>query len=159
MGPTIRIVDGVTLRASENDNGEFWIDWKSIQQFFDVMYINWDPTMFSYKFTLHFCWHQVWRGAVLPCSHHLTPVSYQDKGPVKDLYNMQENPQYRFAINPSEDTEVFVLLSRHIVDISDFAENKEYITVHVYKGGRRIFYPEDPYMQGVKINRQVVGWG
>ena len=33
--------------------GVFWIDWKSLQKFYDVIYINWRPDMFTHKSTLH----------------------------------------------------------------------------------------------------------
>lgn len=45
--------------AMKEDNGEFWIDWKSVQRFYDVMYLNWDPGMFSHRYPVHFVWHQV----------------------------------------------------------------------------------------------------
>lgn len=40
------------------------------------------------------------------------------------------------------------------MDIADFRENREYITVLVYKGGKRVYYPHDPppYIDGVRIN-------
>lgn len=33
--------------------GVFWIDWKSLLTFFDVIYINWKPGMFQHESTLH----------------------------------------------------------------------------------------------------------
>lgn len=33
--------------------GVFWIDWKSVCTFYDVLYINWKPDIFKYKRTVH----------------------------------------------------------------------------------------------------------
>jgi len=48
---------------------------------------------------------------------------------------------------------VWLLLSRHILDIADFKDNKEYITLLVYKNnGKRVYYPFDPppFIDGVR---------
>ncbi len=89
-----------------------------------------------------------------PCVHvhtitrtpacHRHQVWKQDEGPVKDLYNLGYNPQYRLRVAAGKEADVRVLLTRHITAIGDFAQNKEYITMHVYKGGERIHYPDDP---------------
>ncbi|KAK2172111.1 hypothetical protein NP493_993g00016 [Ridgeia piscesae] len=50
---------------------------------------------------------------------------------------------------------VWILLTRHITDKDDFADNREFITLLVYKSnGKRIYYPYDPppYKDGVRIN-------
>ncbi|XP_064072702.1 calpain-7-like isoform X2 [Vanessa tameamea] len=119
--------------AAQYDNGVFWIDFPSILNFFDVFYLNWNPELF--KFT--YCIHQKWDAG---------------NGPVKDAYNISENPQ--FTLHVQGKGAVWLLLTRHITQIEDFQDNKEYITLLVYKNGRRVYYPYDPppYIDGIRIN-------
>lgn len=119
--------------ASQYDNGVFWIDYASILKFFDVFYLNWNPELF--KFT--YCIHQKWDAG---------------NGPVKDAYNISENPQ--FTLHVQGKGAVWLLLTRHITRIDDFRDNKEYITLLVYKNGKRVYYPYDPppYIDGIRIN-------
>ncbi|GJQ86062.1 hypothetical protein Trydic_g10262, partial [Trypoxylus dichotomus] len=121
--------------ASQFDNGVFWIDYESICAFFDVFYMNWNTELF--KFT--YCIHESWSAGT---------------GPTKDLYTFSSNPQYTLDVGSDAAGAVWVLLTRHIMDIADFRENREYITVLVYKGGKRVYYPHDPppYIDGVRIN-------
>ncbi|XP_053207732.1 calpain-7-like [Panonychus citri] len=74
-------------------------------------------------------------------------------GPAKDLYNIGENPQFALDVS-SDSTSVWVLLTRHIVDKQDFAQNREFITLVVYKGTEKVYLPFDPapYIDGVRIN-------
>eukprot|EP00053_Salpingoeca_punica_P017151 m.164194 g.164194 ORF g.164194 m.164194 type:complete len:791 (-) comp17129_c0_seq1:337-2709(-) len=119
--------------AQAVDDGVFWIDWDSTKAFFDVLYMNWNSQLFKNRITMHRRWDQ-------------------EEGPVKDSYNLERNPQFKLAITATESAHVWILLSRHITRIDDFAENKEYITVHVYRGGQRVYYPDDPVSMGTKIN-------
>ncbi|XP_064647920.1 calpain-7-like [Lineus longissimus] len=118
------------------DNGVFWIDYKSVLRYYDVMYINWNPDLFPYT----------------TCIHHTWPAK---SGPKKDLYDISDNPQYRLEVKATGATPIWILLTRHITDKDDFADNKEFITVVVYKtGGKRVYYPFDPppYKDGTRIN-------
>lgn len=119
--------------AAQYDNGVFWIDYASILNFFDVFYLNWNPEMFQYTY----CIHQKWDAGT---------------GPAKDAYNIGENPQ--FSLHVQGKGAVWLLLTRHITQIDDFRDNKEYITLLVYKNGRRVYYPYDPepYKDGIRIN-------
>lgn len=121
--------------AAMFDNGVFWIDYESILRFYDVFYLNWDPQMFQYTY----CIHQSWKAGT---------------GPIKDAYNVGDNPQFRLEVSSGQGA-VWILLTRHITNIQDFKENREFITVLVYKTeGKRVYYPYDPppFIDGVRIN-------
>ncbi|KAG7189662.1 hypothetical protein KM043_017338 [Ampulex compressa] len=122
--------------ASQFDNGVFWIDYDSICRFFDVFYLNWNPGLFNYTY----CIHQMWNAGI---------------GPVKDAYNIGDNPQFLLDVQSNTSGAIWILLTRHITDIADFRQNQEYITVLVFRNdGRRVYYPHDPppYIDGVRIN-------
>ncbi|XP_028968929.1 calpain-7 [Galendromus occidentalis] len=120
--------------AQQFDNGVFWIDYDSILRAFDVFYLSWRPGMFQFTS----CTHDMWNGGV---------------GPAKALFNIGENPQYALNVSQAGGA-VWVLLTRHITDIEDFADNKEYIALIVYKGGKKVYLPYDPppYIDGDRVN-------
>ncbi|XP_074126884.1 calpain-7 isoform X1 [Sminthopsis crassicaudata] len=123
--------------AQKIDNGIFWISWEDLCQYFDVIYLSWNPSLFRESTCIHSTWD----------ARH---------GPVKDVYSLANNPQYKLEVQcPQGGTAVWVLLSRHITDKDDFANNREFITMVVYKSdGKRIYYPADPppYIDGIRIN-------
>lgn len=64
------------------------------------------------------------------------------QGPAKDVYNMGENPQFRLHVPGSNPGSVWVHLIRHITDVEDFKNNREFISVLVYKtNGSKVYYP------------------
>ncbi|BHF63102.1 calpain 7 [Sparganum proliferum] len=119
------------------DNGVFWIDYKSLCHFFDVFYINWNPDLFPYTT----CVHSEWSAAT---------------GPKKDIYSYANNPQYTLEVRTKTQAPVWILLTRHITNKNDFANNNEFIAVVVYKNisGRKVYYPNEPqpYKDSVRIN-------
>ncbi|CAD5221634.1 unnamed protein product [Bursaphelenchus xylophilus] len=122
--------------AQQFDDGVFWIDLESVCHFFDVFYVNWNPILFPFSYVLHSCWTA-------------------GQGPIKDLYSISENPQYKLDVNNKLGAAaVWILLTRHIVDKQDFEYNTEYITVVVYPTGKRIHLPNSPkpLIDGARIN-------
>lgn len=122
--------------AQQFDNGVFWIDYDSLCRFYDVIYINWNPELFKYTH----CIHSVWSAK---------------EGPKRDAYNISDNPQFRLELRASQPSAVWILLTRHITDKDDFADNREFITMLVYKNnGQKVYYPYSPapYKDGIRIN-------
>uniref|UniRef100_A0A8C6SBT9 Calpain 7 n=1 Tax=Neogobius melanostomus TaxID=47308 RepID=A0A8C6SBT9_9GOBI len=123
--------------AQKFDNGVFWIAWEDLCQYYDVIYLSWNPALFKESF----CIHSKWDGK---------------QGPVKDVYSLANNPQYRLEVQcPAGGAAVWVLLTRHITDKDDFAQNREFITLVVYKNdGKKVYYPADPppFIDGIRIN-------
>ena len=121
-------------KAQNFDIGVFWIDFESLCQFFETIHLNWKCSLFKYTY----CTHDSWSAGV---------------GPAKDCYNFGHNPQYHLHVK-NDNSSVWVLLTRHIVDKNDFAVNKEFITLLVYKGFEKVYLPMDPppFIDGIRIN-------
>uniref|UniRef100_S4RWU0 Calpain 7 n=1 Tax=Petromyzon marinus TaxID=7757 RepID=S4RWU0_PETMA len=125
-------------KAQKTDDGVFWIDWEAACAFYDVIYLSWNPSIFPERTCLHSQWSS-------------------EEGPVRDAYSLGNNPQYRLEVQCPQGgaAAVWVLLTRHITDKDDFAENKVFFTLLVYKtNGKKIYYPSDPapYIDGIRIN-------
>ncbi|KAI9032133.1 hypothetical protein DFJ74DRAFT_653378 [Hyaloraphidium curvatum] len=116
--------------ASREDDGTFWIDFASLVASFDSVHVNWDPEMFPNRHTVHVKWEA-------------------GDGPKRDVYSLGGNPQ--FSISTGGEGEVWLLLSKHVVEKE---ENLDYITLHLYDStdGQRIYYPSNAMIQGVYIN-------
>ncbi|XP_041104033.1 calpain-7-like isoform X1 [Polyodon spathula] len=123
--------------AQKFDNGVFWITWEDLCQYYDVIYLSWRPALFKESSCIHSTWEA-------------------KQGPVKDAYSLANNPQFKLEVQcPQGGAAVWVLLTRHITDKDDFASNREFITLVVYKtDGKKVYYPSDPppYIDGIRIN-------
>ncbi|XP_062254761.1 calpain-7 [Platichthys flesus] len=123
--------------AQKFDNGVFWMAWEDLCQYYDVIYLSWNPALFKDSS----CIHSSWDGR---------------QGPVKDVYSLANNPQFKLEVQcPAGGAAVWVLLTRHITDKDDFAQNREFITLVVYKtDGKKVYYPADPppFIDGIRIN-------
>ena len=110
--------------------GTFWMDFNSVFQHFENMYINWDPGLFSFRED----WHLSWQ---------LGPSSQFPK-------IFTENPQ--FLIQSSKTGEVWLLLNRHF-RTGDYTSTNSgrngYISLYLFtKDGRRVLSSEGAAVRG-----------
>jgi len=143
--------------ASVFDNGVFWIDYDSICRFFDVFYLNWNPGLFNYTYCIHqyvilllhlyyilcnfpyFSYTSGGISKIIPFYYRMWKAGI---GPMKDAYNIGDNPQFSLEVQSKGSGAIWILLTRHITDIADFRQNQEYITVLIYRNnGKRVYYP------------------
>ncbi|KAK4936311.1 cysteine protease [Elasticomyces elasticus] len=110
--------DGEELDGDSSDNkmmpGTFWIDFNHMFQYFENMYINWNPGLFSHRQDMHFSWQQ------------------PQTGPAGNV--LVENPQ--FAIQTSEAGEIWLLLNRHFRtgDYTQLTVGKNgHISIYLYQ--------------------------
>ncbi|KIW65062.1 hypothetical protein PV04_07348 [Phialophora macrospora] len=110
--------------------GTFWMDFNSVFQYFENMYLNWNPGLFSHRQDLHFSWTQ------------------DSPTPVSNL--IVDNPQ--FAVTASKTGEIWVLLHRHF-RTGDYCEatvgKNGYISLYLYtRDGKRVLSSEGAKVRG-----------
>jgi calpain-7 len=67
------------VAAQSKDDGIFWIEWGSIRQYFNTIFLNWNPSLFAYT----------------TCTHALWPAT---QGPKNDSYYLGQNPQFSLTV-------------------------------------------------------------
>ena len=123
--------------------GMFWMSLHDVFQSFDSIYLNWNPSLFSYKEDVHFDWD-------------LT----KDTSPEGSFVS---HPQYE--VRSSVGDTVWLLLSRHFTsraqplnidgDINSALEDSEHGFISLYafdSGGQRVFLKEDATVRGPYVD-------
>lgn len=110
--------------------GTFWMDSNHVFQYFEHLYVNWDPSIFKYREDIHFSWH-------LP-----------DVIQAGNLF--VDHPQ--FAIKTKRAGEVWILLNRHFrtgdYSVQNHGKNG-YISLYLFnKDGGRVFSSENAKIRG-----------
>jgi hypothetical protein len=120
--------------------GTFWIPWNDVQQHFESIYCNWNPSMFSYREDMHFSWDlRTKRGAT---------------------GSLANNPQ--FSITAQGAGDIWILLCRHFQDESTTAPGDEqninidasgvmqgHINIYLYdQQGKRLYISSPPCARG-----------
>lgn len=110
--------------------GTFWMDFNSIFQYFENMYLNWNPGLFSHRQDVHFSWIQA-----------------QSVSTGNLIF---DNPQ--FAVTASGAGDIWLLLNRHFRtgDYTHAMTGKNgYISLYLYdRHGHRVLSSEGAKMRG-----------
>ena len=110
--------------------GTFWMDFNHVFQYFEHLYVNWDPGLFKYREDMHFSWH-------LP-----------DVVQAGNLF--VDHPQ--FAVKSKKAGEVWILLNRHFrtgdYNVQNHGKNG-YISLYLFnQSGGRVFSSENANVRG-----------
>ncbi|OQO08117.1 hypothetical protein B0A48_06911 [Cryoendolithus antarcticus] len=89
------------LNADEQlSPGTFWMDLDNVIQYFESIYLNWNPGLFAHRQDVHFAWDH--SGPAVACGA---------------FSSLRAHPQ--FSITPKESGTVWVLLCRHFRNVDD----------------------------------------
>ncbi|KAK6361255.1 cysteine protease, variant 2 [Orbilia blumenaviensis] len=121
--------------AQSPSQSAVWIDLNSVFRYFDSIYLNWNPALWSNRYDWHFSW---------PQSSAITKPSTTEH-----LWNVPGcfwgNPQYKIANKSSTPSKAWILLSRHLLRKKDFDRktlwNKSgHISLYVFAtNGNRVY--------------------
>lgn len=131
--PSISTTDeSVTITAvmGEMTPGTFWMDFRSVFQHFENIYINWNPSLFYDRQDLHFTW------------------KLTNSNQPSNLF--VNNPQ--FAVSVGKGGEVWLLLNRHFRtgDYSMATQGRNgYISLYLYKNnGEKVLSSDGAMVRG-----------
>ena len=114
--------------------GTFWMDFGSVFQHFENLYLNWHPGIFRHRQDLHFSWD-------------LTPVDISSSV-------FEKNPQ--ISVESSTIANVWLLLTRHFRtgDYSTSSRNANgFISLSVFhNGGRRVLLSDGANIRGPYVD-------
>jgi calpain-7 len=124
------LVDKKTGTGDEMTPGTFWMDFRSVFQHFENIYINWNPSIFTHRQDLHF-------------SCNVTEASQS-----RNLF--VNSPQ--FAVSGKKGEEVWLLLSRHFRtgDYTMASQGRNgYISLYLYKNnGEKVLSSDGATLRG-----------
>lgn len=107
--------------------GTFWMDLNSVMQYFESIYLNWNPGLFTYRQDIHFAWD-------------LTASSPRGKH-----RSFSDHPQ--FCITNKRSSPVWILLSRHFRDGVEDLHGSEFASLYVFDNNGAKVYLSDGALQ------------
>jgi calpain-7 len=128
--PSLEFNDRKTATGDEMTPGTFWMDFRSVFQHFENIYINWNPSLFSHRQDLHF-------------SCNITRASQS-----RNLF--VNSPQ--FVVSGKKGGEIWLLLNRHFRtgDYSTATQGRNgYISLYLYKNnGEKVLSSDGAMIRG-----------
>jgi calpain-7 len=114
--------------------GTFWMDFGSIFQHFENLYLNWHPGIFKCREDLHFTWDMT--------STNLSPGLFEN--------------HLQFSVTSSDATDVWLLLNRHFRtgDYTTSGKNAHgFISLYLfYAGGYRVLLSDGAKLRGPYVD-------
>ncbi|CAD0114294.1 unnamed protein product [Aureobasidium uvarum] len=109
--------------------GTFWMDLNSVMQYFESIYLNWNPGLFRYRQDIHFAWD-------------LSASSSSSK-----YKSFSSNQQ--FCVSTAASSTAWLLLSRHFKDGKENVHPSEYISLYVFdNNGARVYLSDGAVQRG-----------
>ena len=121
-------------QSIEMTPGTFWMDFASIFQHFENLYLNWHPALFRCREDLHFTWDTT--------SANLSSGLFED--------------HLQFSVTSTITTDVWLLLNRHFRTgdyISSEKHANGFISLYLYHaGGRRVLLSDGAKLRGPYVD-------
>jgi calpain-7 len=109
--------------------GTFWMDLNSVMQYFESIYLNWNPGLFQYRQDIHFAWD-------------LSASSSSSK--YKSFSNNQQ-----FRVSLAAPGTAWLLLSHHFKDGKENIHPSEYISLYVFdNNGAKVYLSDGAVQRG-----------
>ncbi|KAI5237754.1 cysteine proteinase [Aureobasidium subglaciale] len=109
--------------------GTFWMDLNSVMQYFESIYLNWNPGLFQHRQDIHFAWD---------LSASSTSSKYKSFG---------DHQQFQMSIAASGTA--WLLLSRHFRDGKEDVHPSEYISMYVFDNqGAKVYLSDGAIQRG-----------
>ena len=127
--------------------GTFWMDLDTVMQYFESIYLNWNPGLFSFRQDIHFAWD-------------LSPPEIASSKPRGRFASLSRHPQY--TVTAEKGGFMWVLLWRHFQNAVPATATVEEIEADRYgielkghmslvafsSGGRRVMLPDRAVEKG-----------
>ncbi|THZ79893.1 cysteine proteinase [Aureobasidium pullulans] len=109
--------------------GTFWMDLNSVMQYFESIYLNWNPGLFSYRQDIHFAW------------------DLSASSPSSKFKSFGNHQQFRMSV--ASPGTAWLLLNRHFKDDKENVHPSEYISLYVFDNyGAKVYLSDGAIQRG-----------